>query len=88
MTRQCVDICFGSHIPNTGGGISTASHQNVDCWMKRHAVDGAQVAVVVSNDFVVFEIPAFHLSIFTGTEQVGVSRADLKGTNCTDVTGE
>ena len=56
--------------------------------MKRHAVDGAQVAVVVSNDFVVFEIPAFHLSIFTGTEQVGVSRTDLKGTNGTDVTGE
>jgi hypothetical protein len=35
--------------------------------------------------FVVLQIPAFHLPIFTSTEKVWVSRADLKGTNGADM---
>ena len=43
------------------GGVTPAGGEDVDGWVNVDSVDCAQVTMVVTDHFVVFQIPAFHL---------------------------
>ena len=50
VAGQCVDVDLGPHVPDSGGGVSSARHQDVDGGVQGHAVNRRQVTVVVTND--------------------------------------
>jgi hypothetical protein len=60
MSCENVYLSLGPHIPYTGRCIATSSYEDVEGWMERERIHAGQMAVVMSNDLVGFEIPAFH----------------------------
>ena len=62
VPRQRVDIDLGPHVPDAGGGVPAGADQDVDGGVEGEGVDGGQVAVVVPDNLVVLQVPAFHLS--------------------------
>lgn len=88
VARQGVNIGLGSHIPYPGRGVSAGCGQHIDRGMQRQRVDGRQMAVVVTDDLVVLQIPALHLPILAATEQIRMLGADRQAAHCTDVACE
>lgn len=86
VSNESVDVCLCSHVPNASCGITTGSDKNIQCWMQCHAVNCRQMAVVVTNYFVVLKIPAFDLTIFTAREQIWMSWGNSESSNGADVT--
>ena len=49
VSRESVDAGLGPHVPDSSSGVSPSSEQDINGGMEGHAVDPAQMAVVVAN---------------------------------------
>lgn len=56
--------------------------------MKCQSKDATQVTVVLSDDFVLLQVPTFHLLVFTSGEEVRVAVRDDKPSYRVDVSRE
>lgn len=54
VSCESVHVRFGSHVPDSSGGISARRQQYVYCGMQRQGVNSGQMAMIVSYHFIVF----------------------------------
>ncbi len=73
VSRQTVHLFLGAHIPHSSHGIPSSRHEQIQIGMQRQTENTRQVSVIVANDLIGFQIPAFDLLVFAGTEEIGVS---------------
>src|ERR1700733_8461398 len=60
MTCKDVDLSFGAHIPHSRRGITARRDKDVKCWMQGQGIDAREMAMVMSDNFIRFQIPALH----------------------------
>ena len=49
VSTQCMYTSLGPHVPDPGCGVSTSSHQDVNGRVEGHAVNGTEMAMVMSD---------------------------------------
>ena len=59
--------------------------QYVKTWVERKVVNGTEMPMIVANNLVVFEIPAFDLFVLAAGEQVRVTVTDYSASDLTYV---
>jgi len=69
-----VDVASGAHVPDAGDTVAAPSDEDVESGVEGEGVDAAEVAVVVANDFVGFEIPALDHFVLAAGEEIGMAR--------------
>lgn len=74
MAGENVDIASGAHVPDAGDAIAAACDEYVEGGVEGEGVDAAEVAVVVADHFVGFEIPALDHLVLAAGEKVGMAR--------------
>ena len=72
MPSQSVYLPPHSDIPNPCCAIPTASDKHTQILVNFQTVNTAQMAMVVSNYFVHFQIPTFHRFVLAAGKQIGV----------------
>jgi len=70
VSREGVNVGLGPHVPDARRRVPARGHQDVDGRVQRQRIHGAQVAVVMADNLVVLQIPAFHLPVFPTAEQI------------------
>lgn len=88
MARERKDLRFCAHIPDASTRVSATGNEDVECGMKINTKDARQMPVVMTNDLVCFEIPTLDHLVFSGREEIGMSRRDGDATDSVDVTCE
>lgn len=83
-----MDIASRPHVPDSSYAVSATSDKNVESRVKGEGIDAAEVAVVVSNDFVRLEIPALDHFVFTAGEQIRVSGRHGEAADGADMPGQ
>lgn len=73
VAGEDVDVGAGAHVPDAGYAVATTCDEEVQTGVQVEGVDAAEMAVVVADDFVGFEIPALDHFVFTAGEEVGMS---------------
>ena len=73
MAAEDVDVASGSHVPDPGHTVSAAGDEDIEGGVNGEGVDTGEVAVIVSDYFVGFEVPAFYHFVFAAGEEVGMS---------------
>ena len=72
VSAEDVDVASGAHVPDAGDAISTSCDEDIECGVESEGVDTGQVAVVVADHFVGFQVPAFDHFVFGAGEEVRV----------------
>lgn len=76
VAREDVDVAAGAHVPDAHDAIAAAGAEDIQGGVQGESVDAAQVAVVVADYFVGFEVPAFDHFVLRAGEEVGMPWAD------------
>lgn len=58
VSSQDMDLVLRAHVPDASHRVAAASHQHVQHRVHVQAEHPRQVAVVMTNDFIVLQIPA------------------------------
>ena len=82
-----MDVGAGPHVPDAGDAVAAAGDEDVEGGVQGEGVDAAEVAVVVADHLVGFEVPAFDHFVFAAGEEVGVARGDGEASDGGDVAG-
>jgi len=70
MTSEGENIRPCPHVPNPHARISTSGAENIEGRMNRERINTGEVSVIMSDDFVHFQIPTFDHLVFRAREQV------------------
>lgn len=88
VSCEGIDLSLRADIPHATGAITTTSDEEVESGVHIDAIDSIQVAVVVTNDFVLLQIPAQDFPVLTSREEIIMTMRDMDTTNGRNVTGE
>ena len=83
-----MDVRARSHIPDTNDAVAAARCQDVEGRVNSEGVDAGKMAVVVPDDLVGFEVPAFDHFVLAAGEEVGVAGGDGETAHGGDVPGQ
>ncbi len=73
VARHDVDVAARAHVPDPHGAVPAAGDEHVERRVQRQCVHAAQMAVVMTDDSIRLEIPAFHHLVLAAREEVRVS---------------
>lgn len=88
VPRQDVHGCFGAHVPHTRDRVAARRDENVQRRVQGQAVHARQVSVVMSNDLIRFQIPAFDHFVFSRRKEIGMSFGKGQSSDGTDMSRE
>ncbi len=60
VAGEDVDLRLGAHVPDARGGVAAGGDEHVERGVEGEGVDAGEMAVVVPDDLVDFEVPALH----------------------------
>lgn len=69
-----MDVAPGTHVPDTGDTVAAAGNKDIEGRVEGEGVDAAQMAMVMADNFVGFQIPAFDHLVLPAGEEVGMAR--------------
>jgi hypothetical protein len=73
VSRQTVHLFLGAHVPYARDSVATARDEQIQLRVQRQTEYARQVAVVVPNDLVRFQIPALDLLVLARRKEVRVA---------------
>ena len=85
LPSQNVHVGARAHVPDADDAVAATRAQDVEGRVDGHGVHARQVAVVVADHFVRFQVPAFDHFVFGAGEEVGVAWGDCEAADCADV---
>ena len=88
VARQDVDVRPCAHIPDPDDAVPTSRGQDVESRVDREGVYTREMAVVVPDDLVGFQVPAFDHFVLAAGEEVGVPRGNGETAHGGDVAGQ
>ena len=88
VSAEDVHVASGSHVPYPCHAVSAAGHEDVEGRVQGEGVDAGEVAVVVADHFVGFEVPAFDHFVLAAREEVRMAWGDCQASDCGYVTRE
>jgi len=88
MPSKNVNLGFGAHIPDSGCRISAASNQEVKFWVQSQRICTAQMAMIVSDDFILLQIPAFDHLILAAGEEIWMSIWNCQSSHGVDMSSQ
>jgi hypothetical protein len=72
VSSEAMNLCLRPHVPDTSCSISTTCHKDIELWMKSQRIDAAEMAVIMSDNLILLEVPAQYLFVLATREQVRV----------------
>ena len=70
VAGEDVYLCLCAHVPDAGGGVSARGDEDVEGGVQAECVHAREMAVVLANDLVDLEVPAFdHLARVSPAER-------------------
>lgn len=88
VSHQSVHLLADTDIPNPCSTVSPSRYEHVKPLMDLHAVDSTEMSVIVPDDFVHFQVPAFDRFVLPTSKKIGMLLRKFEGSNSVDVASE
>jgi hypothetical protein len=81
VSLENVDLGSSSDIPQSDDRVSSASRDEIQRRVLSDAVHAREMAMVIPDDLVLLQIPAFDGLVLTSTEEVRMAMTDHQASN-------
>jgi len=88
MSSQAVNLCFCSDIPYSCCSISSSSYDQILIWMHGKGINTTEMSMILSDYFILLQIPALDLLIFTCTKQIRMPIGHCQSSDCIYMTSQ
>lgn len=76
MTSQHHYLGLGANVPYTTYTISTSREEKIESGVSGHTVHTAKMAMIIADNLVILQVPAFHCFVFSAREEIRRTRGD------------